>query len=117
MFGSTNNAILTLFMSVSGGMDWGEALKALTPLPLHNKVLFIGFIFFSIIAMLNIVTGMFVESVIGAAAMDRDNMIQERQSEARQYLHIMLELFGELDVNGTNSLSLEEFEASMKDDR
>merc|ERR1712217_295487 len=53
-FGSLDEAILALFMAMSGGNDWGLYFDALRLLPVQYCFLFIAFILFSIFAVFNV---------------------------------------------------------------
>uniref|UniRef100_A0A7S4QBX5 EF-hand domain-containing protein n=1 Tax=Alexandrium monilatum TaxID=311494 RepID=A0A7S4QBX5_9DINO len=72
-YGSLGASMLSLFESVTGGVDWDSLVYPLimeiSPL---MAVLFVLFIAFAILAMMNVVTGVFVESVLLSAKADRD---------------------------------------------
>jgi hypothetical protein len=55
-FGSVSRAILTLFMSMSGGDDWAKFLINLRCLPWAYQAGFLFFITFAVIALMNVVT-------------------------------------------------------------
>jgi len=66
-------SMLTLFQCISGGMDWRDAMQ---PLMVHISPLlalpFVLFICFSILAMMNVITGVFVESALASAKDDQE---------------------------------------------
>lgn len=72
-YGSLGRTIISLFASISGGLSWLSAVE-----PLMDEVSpCLGFVFsfyvaFSTFAMMNVVTGVFVESVMGNAKQDTD---------------------------------------------
>jgi len=59
-YGFLGRSILTLFMSMSGGIDWSDAYRLLEELNPVCQVLFLAFIIFAIFAVVNVVTGVFV---------------------------------------------------------
>jgi Ca2+-binding EF-hand superfamily protein len=86
-YGSLGSTVLGLFQSVTGGLDW-EAMstplmKEVTPM---LAVMFVFFISFTTLAVLNLVTGVFVESAILRAKEDKDLCIV---SQARMLFKTM----------------------------
>merc|ERR1719229_255514 len=65
-----------MFQAISGGLDWAVILD---PLMLHispwSAVVFTIYVAFAMLAMLNVVTGVFVESVLKSARADKDNFL------------------------------------------
>eukprot|EP00933_Yihiella_yeosuensis_P033327 TRINITY_DN27057_c0_g1_i1.p1 TRINITY_DN27057_c0_g1~~TRINITY_DN27057_c0_g1_i1.p1 ORF type:complete len:831 (+),score=115.06 TRINITY_DN27057_c0_g1_i1:283-2775(+) len=72
-YGSLGRTLLTLFQCITNGVDWGEALA-----PLMDQispvmgVFFCMYIAFAVLAMLNVITGVFVESSLLSAKADKD---------------------------------------------
>lgn len=72
-FSSIYLAVLSLFGSITGGIDWQSVTK-----PLLDKIgwpvvfLYSLYICFAVFAMLNVVTGIFVESALQGAKADKD---------------------------------------------
>lgn len=73
-FGSLGKSILSLYQSITGGVDW-SALSS----PLIEQIsVLLGFIFaffiaFGVLALLNVVTGVFVEAALKSARDDKDD--------------------------------------------
>merc|ERR1719433_2183196 len=65
-FGTLGASTLTLYMAMAGGRSWGEYYYFLEPIPVQYRLLFLAFLAFTIFAVLNIVTGVFVDSAIYA---------------------------------------------------
>merc|ERR1719329_853152 len=110
-------ACLTLYFALSGGGDW-EPLAA--PLREAGPVyysLFLFFIAFSSIAVLNVLTGMFVDAAMKVVDVDESNVVQEKTSSPpvqkyRKFLH---------DMSQGNKLEpqkimTDEFAKGIKDD-
>merc|ERR1719473_2221925 len=76
-FGTLDTSILSLFMSMSGGNDWAQYYEALIPLQIQYRLFYLLFIVFCIFAVVNIVTGVFVESALQANIKDRDIVVHE----------------------------------------
>merc|ERR1719253_1777758 len=63
-FGTVDRSILSLYMAMSGGKDWGEYYVVLEDLPMQTRFVFLFFISFALFAVVNIVTGIFVETAM-----------------------------------------------------
>jgi len=108
-YGFLGRSILTLFMSMSGGIDWSDAYRLLEELNPVCQVLFLAFIIFAIFAVVNVVTGVFVENARQHAGKDRDTLISSEMRLKEQYLANMQEVFEEMDADGTGTISRDEF--------
>jgi len=75
-YGSVDVSLLSLFQSITGGIDWNDLVD---PLVDHISPLlalaFALYIAFTVIAMLNIITGVFVESALKSAKADNDTLM------------------------------------------
>merc|ERR1712012_1292040 len=95
--------MLSLFQAVSGGLDWDVVV---TPLMMHISVwlapLFSLYMAFTLLAMMNVVTAVFVESVLESTKKDKDLFI----------INNVRELFKQIDGGIRNgSLDWETFES------
>jgi len=82
VFGSLDMSCLVLFQTLTGGVDWGETLA---PLMEHVSpyvgIVFCLYISFGVLCMLNVVTGIFVESACNSSAEEKDcNMVSRLQN-------------------------------------
>jgi len=115
LFGSVEKGLLTLFMGISGGADWGDIMRPLMDIHVVYGLAFVLYIFFVIFGVLNIVTSMFVDSAQQVSMKDREIMIQNEQAVERQrFLHIE-RFFMEADADASGFLSWEEFEGYLSD--
>jgi voltage-gated sodium channel len=73
VWGSLFTSMLTLFECITGGMDWHDALS---PMMEHVSPLmalpFVLYVCFAILAMMNVITGVFVESALSSAKEDQE---------------------------------------------
>jgi Ca2+-binding EF-hand superfamily protein len=116
-FGTLDRAMLSLYMSMSGGEDWRIFYNALAPLPPHYKGLYLLFITISVFAVINIVTGVFVEHAMQSSALDREVVVNEELQTKKNYLKNMREVFEEMDEDDSGCISAEEFETRLNDER
>jgi len=68
-FGSVQQTMLSLYVASLGGNDWAMYFDILEPV--SSKVVFLMFIFFLQITILNILTGIYVDSALKCAHPDR----------------------------------------------
>lgn len=116
-FGTLSAATVTLYMSMSGGEDWGVILNSLEPLPSEYRLMFLLFITFAVLALLNVVTAVFVGTAMQQSQADRDLIVQEEMEHKGEFVNLMQQVFNELDTNSSGALSFEEFEKHIEDDK
>lgn len=103
-FGSVPMTMLTLFESVASGLSWKEVITPLWVQPVMAFV-FLFYIAFTLFIVLNIVTGINVESATSAAATDKRKVLM-------QHLH---EFFKRADTEKSGKLTMEKFESMRHD--
>jgi len=116
-FTSLGSSMLSLFMAMSGGNDWGQYYEALERLPWQYRAIFICFITFSVFAVVNIVTGVFVENAMQSSHTDREIVVHEEMEDKKAYLQILRDIFAEMDKDAQGSIDIDTFERSMDDER
>eukprot|EP00928_Gymnodinium_smaydae_P007944 TRINITY_DN1284_c0_g2_i2.p1 TRINITY_DN1284_c0_g2~~TRINITY_DN1284_c0_g2_i2.p1 ORF type:complete len:682 (-),score=158.23 TRINITY_DN1284_c0_g2_i2:87-1919(-) len=116
-FGSLPMTIMTLFMSVCGGIDWETAWTPLYKMSPATSALYIFFIVFVTLVVLNVMTGIFCESAIDAAQSDKEHVICCQLKDAERYVAELQALFRGWDTSGDGNVTLEEFQAQLEDKR
>jgi len=103
-FGSLSRSILSLFASITGGVDWEDMVDPLIE-HIHPvlAIIFCAYIAFGVFALLNVVTGLFVQSAMTAALQDRESYL----------VNHVRELFVESDADGSGVVSWGEFQAQL----
>jgi len=115
--GTLSRSVVSLYMAMTGGRSWGEYYEELEVLPLQYPMLFILFITFTLFAVMNIVTGVFVDSAFQANHKSRQIIIHEELEQKREYLRELRDLFNEMDLKGEGNITAEEFEDRLCDER
>lgn len=115
-FGTLFRSIISLYMGITNGKSWDLYYDALADLSLY-RVLFLMFIAFSLFAAVNVVTGVFVESAMRTSEEDRDFLIQEELQAREANLKSLHRLFLEMDTSANGTISLQEFERHVTDER
>merc|ERR1719291_902931 len=75
-FGSLAQAMVSLFMCVTGGKDWGYLMHALAACSPVYAIALVVYIFVTMIGVMNIVTGIFVDSATLVSFKDQDIVVQ-----------------------------------------
>ena len=114
-FCSMPMTLLTLFMSITGGLSWWEVQRLLLEVHVVYGILFVCFISIMLLAVLNIITGIFVTDAVEMAASDHDVMMQAEQEMKLDQVKKLRQLFDRFDTNEKSVLTLEDFESHIKD--
>lgn len=109
LFGDVGRCAITLFMCVTGGINWGDAAKPLVAMSWSNQLLMVFYIFFILIAVMNVITGIFVEGAIASAVTDKEELIQDQLNRRDSELAQLRNIFAEGDVDGSGTISKDEF--------
>jgi len=103
-FGSLGRSTLTLYQAISGGISWNDAV---VPLMLETSpfmgVFFAFYIAISTLAIMNVVTGVFVESALATVKNDKDVVMMNN----------VRELYDKADVDSDGFLTWPEFESKL----
>lgn len=118
-YGNLGKSIFTLFMTISGGVDWHQVCYPLSEVHWLNTVLFIVFVAFVVFAVLNVVTGVFCQTAIESAAHDQDMVTQQLLANKENYVKDLTALFKEIGHghSKTPTLTFEEFETRFDDEK
>jgi len=105
--------LLTLFMSITGGLDWWELQEVLLDVSLVYASIFVLFQLVTVLAALNIITGIFVNDAVEMARLDSDMKVQQEMEQNRRYLKTLHELFQEIDTKKHGVITLDDFKEQM----
>lgn len=107
-FGSVPMTVLSLFQALTGGLEWREMLE---PLLVHVSpwmgILFSVYIVFTMLALMNIVTGVFVDTAL----------TRGRKAKEVFLINDLKALFTSLDFDNSGSISWDEFLENLEDKR
>merc|ERR1719469_1185092 len=85
-WGSLVSSMYTLFKSFTSGVDWEHAVKPLSEVNPGMVPVFTLFVCFAHFAVLNVVTGVFVQSAIDNAALDQDMAVHKVLNGKKRYM-------------------------------
>mmetsp|Transcript_58990 Transcript_58990/g.140856 ORF Transcript_58990/g.140856 Transcript_58990/m.140856 type:complete len:873 (-) Transcript_58990:148-2766(-) len=116
MYGSLPDTMITLFQTISGGVDWRDAMDPLTQLEWYYKPSFLVYIFFMYFGVLNVVIGAFVATTADISSKDRQAVVQHEMQRFLEYRENIKAFFIEADKDHSGMLSWDEFEAHLQAD-
>jgi hypothetical protein len=117
LYGSLPSSMAALFRAITGGDDW---LATVEPLQLLGGVyapLFYSYIAFSVFAIVNVGSAIFLDAVLQRSKHDRDYVIDAKTDEKKSFMRMMDNLFTELDKDMSGQISLEELRGHLDDQK
>mmetsp|Transcript_37770 Transcript_37770/g.87408 ORF Transcript_37770/g.87408 Transcript_37770/m.87408 type:complete len:670 (+) Transcript_37770:63-2072(+) len=103
-YGSLPEALVSLFAGITGGIDWNDLL-----MPLEEQIspwlaaVFVLYIAFAVLAMMNVVTGIFVESALQSTRADEEKEVRAQLDD----------MFKHVDKEKNGTISWQEFVRSL----
>ncbi|CAJ1420922.1 unnamed protein product [Effrenium voratum] len=104
-FGNLWLAMLSLFMSIAGGVSWEQVLVPLQAISWIWVMVFLFYISFTYFAVLNVVTGVFCQSAIDSAQSDHDAVLQSILANKQAHIEKIRYLFNEIDAEDTGVIT------------
>lgn len=105
LFGSLWNSWFSLLKAATGGADWGDIAEPLKNVGFTVAFFpFIAYLLFILIVVMNVFTGIFLESASEKAKQETEVML----------LRSAYEIFSECDSDKTGRISKSDFRASLK---
>jgi len=81
-YGNLPLSMLSLFEAITGGVDWNDLVRPLMEeISPSFAILYVIYIAFSTMCLMNVVTGVFVDSVLVRAKYDREQFLVRNASE------------------------------------
>eukprot|EP00930_Biecheleria_cincta_P035127 TRINITY_DN24192_c0_g1_i1.p1 TRINITY_DN24192_c0_g1~~TRINITY_DN24192_c0_g1_i1.p1 ORF type:complete len:582 (+),score=115.95 TRINITY_DN24192_c0_g1_i1:94-1839(+) len=114
-FGHLSNAVYTLLQSMLGGVSWVEVCNPLFRVGIFSPMIFLVYVVFAMIAVLNIITGVFVDTAFESAQKQRDFMVEQEMQMKESFLKEIRKFFVALDVDGDSAVSFEEVVIMLED--
>jgi len=103
-FGTLDVSMLSLYQMISEGIHWHEVLEPLTEFcSPWLALVFVVYMGFTVFAMLNVVTGVFVDTAMQSAQEDRRKVLMAQ----------MRDFFHRADQDGSGTMTMQEFQDQM----
>jgi len=114
MYGSVGSSMLTLFMAITSGVDWIEALKPLRKIAGYYDAVMVIFISFIMLGLLNVLTAVFVESAGNISHIDKELAIQQQIVNQAALVSSMKSVFSKALEEGTTVISGEKLNVLLE---
>jgi len=112
-FGSMPQSLLTLFMAISGGVDWFPVWKLLNTIHAVHGGVFLLYVCLSQLAVLNIITGIFVNDALENASLDHELLMQKTVKQNKDMYKKLRFLFEKMAPEGGSCITLQDFEQQL----
>jgi len=106
-YGSLGSAMFSLLVAVLGGMDWLEVRHPLVRIGWVYSSVFVLYVIFISVGILNVLTGVFLSST--DEFVDRDLSIQNENVKLDKFVRDMFNLFDDMDEKKSGRVSREQF--------
>jgi len=113
-FNTLPQAMLSLFMSFTGGVEWWLFQQTFLNIsPLYGYIFFV-FMVFATLSVMNVVTSIFVSDAIDFAHQDGEIRMRGELQDSRLRWRTLKNIFVKMDTEGTGRLTLQDFTAHME---
>jgi len=109
---SLSKAMISLYMAMAGGTDWEEIAAPIRVISSLYYSIFLFYVAFSFISVLNVVTGLYVDSAMKVSEQD-ENSVQEQTVE-REEVEKLVNLFIEQNEEKSRLMSWTGFRSALK---
>merc|ERR1719229_289265 len=103
------------------GISWHIIPKTFLKIPgMLGPLLFfvfVAYLSFTMLAVLNIITGVFVDNAVETARTQREFLVQKEMEVKEQWLKEMRSIFQEMDADGSGTVNKDEIAEFCNDDR
>jgi len=114
-FGNLPTAMMTLFQSTTGGADWSDAYNLTSKAgDRAAQFWFVTFIIFFEMAMINLISSMFVDKASKSGQPEDDEGLQEKLAEERKDKAQLRRLIESMDTDQSGMISMSKLEEGLK---
>eukprot|EP00434_Breviolum_minutum_P021961 symbB.v1.2.019386.t1/scaffold1572.1/size111004/2 len=106
-------SMLTLFMAISQGLNWEDAMEPLREVSVLAVILVILYVVITVFAILNVVTGVFLNTAIESAGADKDVATIRQVHAKAQQVEALQQIFREIDRENDNEVNFEDVRNAM----
>jgi len=114
-YGSLPQTIYTLVLAVLGGRSWHEVCTPLMKVGWFPVMLLLVYVAFVVLAVLNVVTGVFVDNAFRCAEKQRSLAIQKEMDRQEQFIQQIRDFFAAMDQDDSGDVTPDELAEMLKD--
>lgn len=111
-FGSLGHSMLSLLAAVTGGVDWIEIYSPLEQAGDLYSIIFVSYVLFVILGVVNVLTGVFLNSA--KEFIDIDTVVQTEELKVEMFCKSMMSLFNAMDPQGNGVVCWEKFNQAFQ---
>jgi len=111
---SVHQSTITLYMAVTGGSDWEPLAEPIREVGPIYYTLFLGYIAFFMIAVLNVLTGMFVDTAMKVGESDSAAVLEQIEESSHQQVDNLRSFLQSLDTEQTNTITWDAVQSNVK---
>jgi len=115
--GSVQSTMLSLAMCTTGGKNWEDILVLLSPAGFLSVWAFGFYIAFFTFAVMNILTGIFVESAMALCTPDEHETLSLQRKKRQEHMEELTCILETLDVDGSGTLNVAEVTSGVHRER
>jgi len=116
-FGSLPRTFYALGQAMMSGVSWGQLTDSLLSSDGFSVFLIHFYVFFTMLAVLNIITGTFVENALELSRQQHDVKTEREYELKRKYTDGVTQLFHHIDADGSGLININELKDCMEDPR
>ena len=109
-YGTLASSMYSLYLSITGGISWGELVTPLSDVGSGYIALFLVFEFFSFFAVLNVVTGVFVDTALQSSKNEAEAAVEREMEKQREYSTYLWSVLSKIDKDRSGGISGSELE-------
>lgn len=113
-FGSVGSSVLTLYKASTGGEDWGTVYQVIQTTGRFGSGMLLFFLGFVQFGILNIITGIFVDTAMKTLTKNSEVLAQEHSRQEAQHESKLTELCQRVDDDFSGRLSRSKFEVALQ---
>jgi hypothetical protein len=113
-FDSLQTTAVTCLQAATGGMDWGEAYENLGLIGPEFQLVFVVYILFFVLILLNIVTSVFLDKVMKFAEPSAEALIEEKTWMEENDFGQLQGILSQVDEDGSGKVNMNEFRSALQ---
>jgi hypothetical protein len=116
-FGSVRRSVFSLTQATTGGEDWMMIYRLLAPLGWFPRAVFVFYIVFMAIAVMNIVTSVFLDKAMHVAKPGVEAMMLDKHHQDMADAKELTEMVSKMDTMNTGKITFSAFMTYMKEEK
>jgi len=116
-FAGWTTTVNSLFMAVTGGIDYREMWEPLHKISPVHGLAFLFYIYFMVLGVFNVLVGICADRAFSASKLHHDYIANEEEQQMKGLMREVREIFFDMDAEAAGAISQEHFLACEGDSR